>query len=218
MPNFSSFHPKHIKEAVAYGQALCNHRNCSDEEERDRHLKILKDALIRSGYDAQLNDCQFQCATAKKHNDLFRRQTEDMTDRVPFIIEYIPREERLNHVLRSLQHVIEDDKHFDNIDHSTIQPCHGNLCKACQIFDMDTIITCGNTTHYVHGRYSCDSANVVYLICCKQGYPEAWYVGKTMQTLQRQMNGHCTTIARQECFLPVGKGFSGQGHPASGLR
>eukprot|EP00061_Rhincodon_typus_P003304 g19766.t1 len=25
-----------------------------------------------------------------------------------------------------------------NIDHNTIQPCHGNLCKTCQIIDMDT--------------------------------------------------------------------------------
>eukprot|EP00061_Rhincodon_typus_P006029 g26224.t1 len=26
----------------------------------------------------------------------------------------------------------------DNIDHNIIQPCHGNLCKTCQIIDMDT--------------------------------------------------------------------------------
>eukprot|EP00061_Rhincodon_typus_P014239 g41146.t1 len=46
MLNFSSFHPKHIKIAIPYGQALCIHRTCSDEEERDGHLKVLKDALI----------------------------------------------------------------------------------------------------------------------------------------------------------------------------
>eukprot|EP00061_Rhincodon_typus_P014670 g41843.t1 len=51
----------------------------------------------------------------------------------------------------------------DNIDHNTTQPCHGNFCK---IFNMDTTITCGNTTHHVHGKYSYDSANIVYLICC----------------------------------------------------
>eukprot|EP00061_Rhincodon_typus_P005106 g24200.t1 len=54
----------------------------------------------------------------------------------------------------------------DNIDHNTIQPCHDSLCKTCQISDMDTTITRGYTTHHVHGRYSCDSANVVYLIHC----------------------------------------------------
>eukprot|EP00061_Rhincodon_typus_P005147 g24320.t1 len=47
----------------------------------------------------------------------------------------------------------------NNINHNTIQSYHGNLCKAYQIFNIDTTITCGNTTHHVHGRYSCDSAN-----------------------------------------------------------
>eukprot|EP00061_Rhincodon_typus_P006480 g27166.t1 len=56
----------------------------------------------------------------------------------------------------------------DNIDHNTTQPFHGNLCKTCQIIDMNATITRGDTTQHVHGRYSCDSANVVY--------PEAWYI------------------------------------------
>eukprot|EP00061_Rhincodon_typus_P011460 g36485.t1 len=29
----------------------------------------------------------------------------------------------------------------DNVDHNTIRPYHGNLCKTHQIFDMDTTIT-----------------------------------------------------------------------------
>eukprot|EP00061_Rhincodon_typus_P004364 g22402.t1 len=41
-----------------------------------------------------------------------------------------------------------------NIDHNTVEPCHGNLCKTCQIINMDTTITHGNTTHHIHGRYS----------------------------------------------------------------
>eukprot|EP00061_Rhincodon_typus_P014541 g41612.t1 len=58
MLHFSSFHPKHTKEAIPYGKALHMHRIYSDEEDRDGHLKILKDALIRTGCDAQLIDCQ----------------------------------------------------------------------------------------------------------------------------------------------------------------
>eukprot|EP00061_Rhincodon_typus_P007943 g30119.t1 len=91
MLNFSSFYPKHIKTASPYGQALHILRICSDEEECDRHLKILKDALLRMGYDSQLIDHQFQRATAKNRNDLLRRQTQDITDRVPFIVQYFPR-------------------------------------------------------------------------------------------------------------------------------
>eukprot|EP00061_Rhincodon_typus_P004265 g22159.t1 len=91
--HFSGFHPKHIKTAIPYEQALRIHRICSDEEERDGHLKVLKDTLKGIGYDAQLID---------------------------------------HHKLPSLQ---------GNIDYNTAQACHGDLCKAFKIFNMDTTIT-----------------------------------------------------------------------------
>eukprot|EP00061_Rhincodon_typus_P007273 g28816.t1 len=111
--------------------------------------------------------------SAPRYANIFmhRRQTQDTTDRVLFVIQYF-RVERLCHVLRSLQHVIDDDKHLakviptpslltfeqpsnlkqtiihskllslqDNIDHNTTQHCHGNFCKTCQIIDMGTTIT-----------------------------------------------------------------------------
>eukprot|EP00061_Rhincodon_typus_P004320 g22293.t1 len=99
MLHFSSFHPKHIKTAVPYGQALCIHRICLDEEEHDGRLKVLKDALIGTGYDAQLVNHQFQWATAKNRNDVLRKQKRDMTDRVLFIIQYFTGVEKLRHVL-----------------------------------------------------------------------------------------------------------------------
>eukprot|EP00061_Rhincodon_typus_P006342 g26890.t1 len=177
MLQFSSFHPKHIiKKAIPYRQALRRHRICSDEEKRDGHLKVLKDALIGTGYEAQLIGTGKQCATAKNRNYLLRRQTRDMTDRVSFVVHYFLGAEKLRHVL---QHIINDDEHLakifpmpplltfkhppnlkqiivrsklpslqDNIDHNTTQPCHGNLCKTCQIITMETTTTCRNTTHH----------------------------------------------------------------------
>eukprot|EP00061_Rhincodon_typus_P011578 g36700.t1 len=107
MLQFSSFHLKHTEKAIPYRQALRIHRIYSNEGEHDRHLRVLKDALIRTGYDAQLIDQWFQCATAKNCNDLLRRQTQNMTDRVPFVIQYFPGAEKLHHVLHSLQHIID---------------------------------------------------------------------------------------------------------------
>ncbi|XP_072417176.1 uncharacterized protein [Chiloscyllium punctatum] len=51
-----------------------------------------------------------------------------------------------------------------------------------------------------------------------QGCPEAWYIGETEQRLRQRMNGHRTTINRQEGSLPVGEHFSGPGHSTSDLR
>ncbi|XP_078054023.1 uncharacterized protein LOC144479231 [Mustelus asterias] len=168
---------------------------------------------------------------------------------VLFIIQYFLGAKELQHLLRNLQHVIDEADHLtnaipippllvfkqphnikqtfvrsklpnlqENSDHDITQPCHSNLCKTCRIVDTDTIITRENATHQVHGTYSCNSANVVNLIRCRKGCPEAWCIGETMQTLRQRMNGHHTTITRQECSLPVGEHFSSHGHSASDLR
>eukprot|EP00061_Rhincodon_typus_P015899 g43838.t1 len=108
MLHFSISHPKHIKEAIPYRQALHIHRICSDEEECDRHLKMLKDTLIRMGYNVQLIERQLQRATMKNRNDLLQRQTQDMTDRAPFIVQHFPGAERLRHVLCRIQFVMDD--------------------------------------------------------------------------------------------------------------
>ncbi|XP_072452300.1 uncharacterized protein [Chiloscyllium punctatum] len=244
MLHFSSFHPKHIKAAIPYGQTVRMHRICSEDEECDGHLEVLKGALTRTGYDAQLIDRQFPRATVRNRNDLFRRQTRAATDRVPFVVQYFPGAERLCHVLRDLQHIINEDEHLTKTfptppllafkqppnlkqiivrsklpgsQDNSIQSCHGGRCKTCQIVDIDTTIMRGNTSHLVHGRYSCDSANIVYLIRCRQGCPEAWYIGETEQRLRQWMNGHHTTINRQEGSFPVGEHFSGPGHSALDL-
>eukprot|EP00061_Rhincodon_typus_P015879 g43803.t1 len=99
MLHFSSFHPKHIKTAIPYGQTLRIHRICSDEEERDGHLKVLKDAFIGTGYDAQLINRQFQHTTVKNRNDLLRSWTWDTSDRFPFVVQYFPGVEKLCHIL-----------------------------------------------------------------------------------------------------------------------
>ena len=62
------------------------------------------------GYGARFIDRQFRRATAKNRTDLLRRQTWDTADRVPF--QYFPGAEKLRHLLRSLQHVIDEDEHL----------------------------------------------------------------------------------------------------------
>eukprot|EP00061_Rhincodon_typus_P010579 g34970.t1 len=45
-------------------------------------------------------------------------------------------------IVRSKLPSLQENSNYDNK-----QPCYGNLCKTCQIIDMDTTITFGNTTH-----------------------------------------------------------------------
>eukprot|EP00061_Rhincodon_typus_P012014 g37450.t1 len=166
----------------------------------------------------------------KNPNDLLGRQTQDMTYRVPFVIQYFPQVERLRHVLQSLQHVI-DNEHLskiipmppllafkqppnlqqtivrnklsslqDNIDHNTTQPCHGNLYKTCQT------ITLENTPHHIHGRYLCDSANVVYLIRCNQVViKQLWPAGLAEKWLGPRVELETDQEWGREVFPELGK-------------
>eukprot|EP00061_Rhincodon_typus_P017849 g46740.t1 len=92
MLHFPSFHPKHIKTAIPYGQAPYIREICLVEEEHDRNLK-------------------FQHATVKNRSELLTRQTRDMSDRVLFIIQYFLGVEKLH----CLQHIIDDDEHLAKI-------------------------------------------------------------------------------------------------------
>eukprot|EP00061_Rhincodon_typus_P009793 g33569.t1 len=168
----------------------------SDKEEHDGHLKLLNDALIRTENDAQLisSNCQFQCATAENHHVLLRGWTNRVPFVVQYFpgVEKLRHAlHSLQHINDDNEHltkILPTAPLFafkqppnlnqtivcsklpslqDNIDHETTQPCHGNLCMTYQIIDMDTTMTHGSTIHHMHGRYSCDLANVVYLICCK---------------------------------------------------
>eukprot|EP00061_Rhincodon_typus_P014100 g40915.t1 len=60
----------------------------------------------------QLNNQEHYRRPPKNCNDLLRRWTQDMTDRVLFVIQYFPGAEKLCHVLRSPQHVIDDNEHL----------------------------------------------------------------------------------------------------------
>eukprot|EP00061_Rhincodon_typus_P003588 g20462.t1 len=102
-----------------------------------------------------------------------------------FIIQYFPRAVRLCRVLCSLQHIDDNEHLAkiiltppllafkqpanlkqtivrsklpslqDNIDHNTTQSCHGNICKTCQIINMETPpTTCMANTHVIRPTLS----------------------------------------------------------------
>ncbi|XP_078071455.1 uncharacterized protein LOC144495260 [Mustelus asterias] len=247
MLHFPNFHPKHVKEAIPDGQALRIHRICSDEEDRNRHLQALKDALIRTGYGARLIDRQFRRATAKNRTDLLRRQTRDTVDRVPFVVQYFPGAEKLLHLLRSLQHVIDEDEHLAKViptppipafkqPHNLKQTIvRSKLPSLQENSDHGTTQPCHSnlckTCRIIDTDAIISRENTIYQVhgtysCnsanvvyrCRKGCPEAWYIGETMQTLRQRMNEHRSTITRQDCSLPVGEHFSGHRHSASDLR
>ena len=99
----------------------------------------------------------------------------------------------------------------------SIVPCKGARCKTCANVHSDPLIVRGNTTLQVKGHHNCGSTNLVYLLRCRKGCPEAWYVGETEQTLRQRMNGHRATI-RNGAPLPVAEHFGSGNHSSADLQ
>ena len=57
-----SLHPKALKDSIPYSQALCIKQTCSKTSEVIKHLKNLKDAFIRRGYQSKILDHHFERA------------------------------------------------------------------------------------------------------------------------------------------------------------
>jgi len=189
---------------------------------------------------------QFRCATMKNRTDILRRQTRDTADRVPFIVQYFPGAEKLCHLLRSLQHVIDDDEHHakaiptppllafkqpPNLKQTIVgsklpslqeNSDHNTYNPASAIFARHA----GSSTRRPPSRYHPPGTGNIHVWLgqhclshtLQKRMSEAWYIGETMQTLRQRMNRHCAMITRQECSLPVGEHFSSEGHSASDLR
>jgi hypothetical protein len=115
----------------------------------------------------------------------------------------------------------------------TVESCTSSRCLCCAYMTNDTVITRTTATHHVNGNFTCKSANLVYLIRCQRGCPEAWYVGETCQKLHERMNGHrrdtrqaykkkhqpdeLTMEERQKPPTPVGDHFSKLNHTHSDI-
>jgi hypothetical protein len=247
MLHSSSFHPRHVKEAIPYGQALRIHRICTEESDRDQHLNTLRSALIRNGYDTQLITRQFRRAISQDRSTLLTRNQRHTTEpRIPFVVTYFPGADNLRKTLRRFQHLIDDDPYLSQVLPSPpilavrqppnlkkilvrsklptlirnpdgLLPCNRPRCLTCQLIDTDTAITRNNTTHNIQGSYTCNSTGLVYLIRCRHDCPDAWYIGETKQTLRERMNGHRATI-RQGSTLPIPDHFNKPGHSNTDIR
>ena len=87
-----------------------------------------------------------------------------------------------------------------NNEHECNKPCGKHRCKVCKHINTATNVLINHKT-VKPSNYSCDSANVVYLIHCKK-CPEALYIGETGGNFRYRFNNHTHSI-RQKKLLPL---------------
>eukprot|EP00061_Rhincodon_typus_P009621 g33259.t1 len=164
------------------------------------HIWFLNNFVYQSNYVKGLVDIHtkvpliFTAPQLKSYNDLLGRQTQDTTDRDPFIIQYFPGVEKLRHVLHRLTYVIDDNKHLTKV--IPMPP----LLIFKQPPNHYRPLLAGNCVQQNIDHNSATATSK------RQGCPEAWYIGETIQML------------RQQNSLPVGEHFSCQVHSVSDLR
>ena len=111
-----SFHPAHVKNSIPFSQALRYHRICSDTNDRDVHLSVLRKRLVEIGYDINAANKQFRKAVQFDRNDLISstsRKSND--DRIPLVLTYQPHFHRINTILRDLQPILRDDPYLSAV-------------------------------------------------------------------------------------------------------
>ena len=113
----------------------------------------------------------------------------------------------------NLRHLLIRNTITDN-EHKCNKPCGKHRCKVCKHINTATKVLINHNT-VKPGNYSCDSANVVYLINC-QKCPEALYIGETGGNFRYRFNNHMHSI-RQKKLLPLPLHFNADDHNINDL-
>ena len=102
--DFRSCHPRHVKEAIPYGQALRLRRICSSDNIFDERIKELKRNLYKRGF--KKDKASFQCkkARVKDRKVLLAQNKEsiDNSDVVPLVLNFYPAFSRVHEIVESL--------------------------------------------------------------------------------------------------------------------
>ena len=194
-------------------------------------------------------DRQLERAIRVPREELLKRHPRAVGEqfRVPLVTTYFPGAEKLRHILRNLQHILDSDSKcreafphrpllairqppnlrqilvrskLPDLTHSnSVQKCCNTKCKTCPVLDTDAAISRDNhTNHITRGNFTCKSKDVIYLIRCKHGCDNAWYIGETSQPLHIRLNGHRHDTIRSNYTKPVSEHFSSHGHSKDDMK
>ena len=71
--HYKSAHPKALKDSITYSKALRIKRICSETSKVIKHLKDLKDAFIKRGYQSKILHHHFERANECRSKTLVRK-------------------------------------------------------------------------------------------------------------------------------------------------
>ena len=109
----SSFHPKSCKKGIIYSQALRYRRIITNNEQLEEKLEILRNNLLRRGYNLSEITAQFNKVRQYSQSDLLfnnHKPVNETTKNLPFVIPYDNTSIEIGKILKDNWQAIENDE------------------------------------------------------------------------------------------------------------
>ena len=109
----SSFHPKSCKKGIIYSQALRYRRIITNNEQLEEKFEILRNNLLRRGYNLSEITAQFNKVRQYSQSDLLfnnHKPVNETTKNLPFVIPYDNTSIEIGKILKDNWQAIENDE------------------------------------------------------------------------------------------------------------
>ena len=222
--HIESCHPKHIKSAIPYGQALRVRRICSEESNFNKHTEDLVQHFERRGYNPEDVQAAVERARSVDRETVLQPLPRPQNDMVPFTVTYHPTLPPMQQILRDnipilqteqLQNALPDNHRVvyrrpNNLRKLLVraelkrpQPtvktrgnrkCGGRGCKTCATL-LEINSIVSTTTGIEHAISVSATCKSSHVVYVIQcSRCKLQYVGETEQALHERMNSHRSDI------------------------
>ena len=215
-----SCHPRHVKEAIPYGQALRLRRICSSDNIFDERVKELKGNLFKRGFKKDEISAQCEKAKAKYREALLVQNKENKvnSDVVQLVLDFHPAFSNVRGIVESLWPMLQASDDFkkifkdkkplisfrrprnlaDNLVRSKIKTFSdkGKGMKKCGKARCQICNCVEETEKLVHGKhdywinYSFDCDSEGVIYVLKCINCFKIYVGSTITSFRKRFNNH----------------------------
>ena len=245
--DYTSYHPRHIKESVVFSQFLRYRRICSLPKVFHQQAIALTEHFLNCNYPYRLINKIYAKVTNIHRSRLLQYKPHKESERIPLVVTHneqigsflssvsrdwdiLQLEEELRQVFpqppviarrqpKSLRGMlIRSTLNANTRRHHGNEKCGKSRCKVCDHMVTDEEIVVPPTNRSLKpGPYNCDSSNVIYLLLCTL-CPNIQYVGQASTSFRLRFNNHKSTIRIKKTGFPVSDHFNLPGHTLSCLK
>jgi hypothetical protein len=239
---YSSFHPKKVKDSIPFAQMLRLRRLVSQNDDFEEKKEEMGDFFQQRGYPmAIINEAKDKTTTFMQEQLLQPKQPTSANTKLPFVTNYHPAMKRVFAILRNNWQMLQQESHSavfkegpllsmrkgksvcDMLLHSKLKsseeaegtlPCGRPRCLTCQFTSDQTNYQGPDGCWSVQGSHTCTTENVVYVIKCSRC--EKMYVGETKRKLGDRFREHRRDILNKSDVSPVAQHFCVPPHTIHG--